>query len=64
MGEGHQKLQTPSKVNKSWGCNVQHGDIQTDLILLCFALLHFADTVLLLRGFFLFLFFLSFFLSF
>ena len=27
MGEGGQKVQTSScKINKSWGCNVQHGD--------------------------------------
>ena len=27
MGEGDQKVQTSSyKINKSWKCNVQHGD--------------------------------------
>ena len=27
MGEGTQKIQTSSyKINKSWGCNVEHGD--------------------------------------
>ena len=27
MGEGGQNLQTFSyKINKSWGCNIQHGD--------------------------------------
>ena len=27
MGEGGQKVQTSSyKINKSWGCNVQHVD--------------------------------------
>ena len=27
MGEGGQKIQTPSyTVNESWGCDVQHGD--------------------------------------
>ena len=27
MGEGGQKVQTSSyKINKSWGCDVQHGD--------------------------------------
>ena len=27
MGEGSQKVQASSyKINKSWGCNVQHGD--------------------------------------
>lgn len=27
MGEGSQKVQTSSdKINKPWGCNVQHGD--------------------------------------
>ena len=26
MGEGDQEIQTSHKINKSWGCNVQHGD--------------------------------------
>lgn len=27
MGEGHQKVQTSIyKINKTWGCNVQHDD--------------------------------------
>ena len=34
MGGGSQKVQTSSyKMNKSWGCNVQHGDMVNNTIL-------------------------------
>ena len=33
MGDGGQKLQTSSyKINKSWGCNVQHGDYSLQIL--------------------------------
>ena len=38
MGEGSQKAQTSSyKINKSWGCNVQHGNyVNNDVYLKVF----------------------------
>ena len=37
MGEGGQKVQISSyKINKSWGCDVQHGDCNTIIVLIAY----------------------------